>query len=321
MNKAHQSDFAHLVGPSVRTASLPQAYLDPRYMQSLAEFGEPLSLPRSGASYLKRPIDGLGNYDGLGGYPYLVCADWKALAVDLAELDETLVSFSAVPEPFGKFTIDDLQAAFPHRVVRFKDHYVADLERPILDIVSSHHRKEAERALSMVNVEFLVRPLDRLDEWVSLFAGAIERFNLSGLPAFSRRAFEQHVSIPGVSMSVCWHEGSAVAAHLWFQQGDVVYAHLAAGSIRGRAIGADYALYFSDIDFFSGRARWIDWGGVAGARPDTGSGLDRFKRGWSTGTRVAYFCGRVMDSRRYARFSEPVGETHYFPAYRLGEFK
>jgi len=60
-----------------------------------------------------------------------------------------------------------------------------------------------------------------------------------------------------------------------------------------------------------------------GARAEEESGLSRFKRGWSTGVRTAYFCGRIFDEKRYQEIREQrsLPATSYFPAYRLGEFE
>jgi hypothetical protein len=50
--------------------------------------------------------------------------------------------------------------------------------------------------------------------------------------------------------------------------------------------------------------------------------LSRFKRGWATGTRTAYFCGRIFDRANYREITRASGcmATDYFPAYRQGEF-
>jgi hypothetical protein len=53
------------------------------------------------------------------------------------------------------------------------------------------------------------------------------------------------------------------------------------------------------------------------------SGLDRFKQGWSTDFRTAYFCGRIFDRKKYEEIVRlrNVPATSYFPAYRVGEFR
>jgi hypothetical protein len=65
--------------------------------------------------------------------------------------------------------------------------------------------------------------------------------------------------------------------------------------------------------------KWLDLGSGSGVRQEP-DGLGRFKNGWATGARTAYFGGRILDRAAYARLAERAGETEYFPAYRAGEF-
>ena len=50
--------------------------------------------------------------------------------------------------------------------------------------------------------------------------------------------------------------------------------------------------------------------------------LSKYKSGWSTDIRVTCFAGRVFDAERYEEITKAngIGVTHYFPAYREGEF-
>jgi hypothetical protein len=296
-------------------------YLNAGYAWALREFGEPVELPACGAYLLRRAIPGTDRFDAMGLYPYLACADWSVLPRDLASLEGELVSFAATPDPFGSYTRDDLERAFPDHLVRFKDHFVADLSRPLDEIVSKHHRKESEKALRVVDVEFSETPVEHLDDWMALFAEAVRRFRLTGIRAFSRRSFEEQLSLPGVVMSLASAGGNVVAAHIQIHDGHVGYAHLAAALPEARALGATYALYFREIEHYAGRLAWLDWGGGAGVE-DHRSGLTRFKRGWSTDTRPVYFGGRILDPEGYrvlrATMLEDPGT--YFPAYRAGEF-
>ena len=59
-----------------------------------------------------------------------------------------------------------------------------------------------------------------------------------------------------------------------------------------------------------------------GVESNCTDGLSQFKRGWSTGTRTAYFCGRIFDHKSYAEIvkAKGIAATTYFPAYRKGEF-
>ena len=292
------------------------AYLSPQYAQSLAEFGTLIHLPRSGGWLLRRAIPGTDAYDAMGCYPMFACEDWRALRADLLTLGDELVSVSLVPDPFGDYRIEDLHAAFPDRMIAFKPHYIADLHLPTEVIVSRHHRKYARRALARMQVEFPARPIEHLALWNELFQSSIDRFHMQGVRSFSPACFAQQLALPGAVLSLAYHEGEPVAAHFYLLGGDVAYAHLSAATDTGRALGADYAIYHSYINHMRNQVRWIDWGGEVGLATD--GPLSQFKRGWSSTTRQAYFCGRILNAERYARLSAAAGtsESEFFPAYR-----
>jgi hypothetical protein len=104
---------------------------------------------------------------------------------------------------------------------------------------------------------------------------------------------------------------------------DVAYAHLSALSPTGYEVGAAYALLWTAIEQLDEAIRWIALGGGAGVQTNNADGLSRFKRGWSTETRTAYFCGRTLDPEAYKAVVEVRGKRQrpYFPAYRCGEFR
>ena len=287
----------------------------------MAEFGEPIALERSGGWLLRRPIPGTSWYDAIAPYPFLVCQDWRALATDLAELESDLVSVSAAPDPFGNYGPDELKAAFPDHLVPFKEHFFADLSVPEVEGVGRKHRKQGERALQNLEVKVCPQPREHLDEWISLFDPVIVRFGLRGMRAFSREAFERHFALPGVTMTRAMLGDRTLAAHVLLQHDGVAYAHLAAHRPEARDHATTYALYLFERRYFTGRARAINWGGVAGVSGDS-SGLSAFKRSWSTGTQPAYFAGRILDRQRYVQLSERLTDptSRYFPAYRAGEF-
>ncbi|MCL4499872.1 MAG: hypothetical protein M1335_06500, partial [Chloroflexi bacterium] len=77
------------------------------------------------------------------------------------------------------------------------------------------------------------------------------------------------------------------------------------------------------LDYFSSTGvKWLDIGSGPGLHCDGADGLSRFKRGWSTTSRMAYFCGRILNRPRYLEIAgaRPATGTGYFPAYREGEF-
>jgi hypothetical protein len=297
-------------------------YMHPKYGDSLREFGEPVQLPRCGGSILERSIPGTTYHDAMGCYPLFVCNDWTQLSLDLEDMREKLVSLALVTDPFGKYDEVYLRQCFNDVVRVFKEHFIADLHRPLDSTVSSHHRYYARKAVRNLLLEECQEPARSIDEWVTLYANLVNRHNLKGVKAFSRETFAKQLSIPGTVMLRAMQQGVPVAAQVWFVQGDVAYSHLTAISEEGYAMRASYALYWFAMEFFSGKVRWLDFGAGAGVKSDGKDGLTRFKKGWSTGTRTAYFCGRIFDPEKYAEIVKVkgIGPTEYFPAYRKGEF-
>ncbi len=296
-------------------------YLHPDYVRSLAAFGEPRLLPRSGGSVLIRDIAGTSQKDALGVYPLVCCRDWSALAEDLAAESAGWVSLALVVDSFSGLGEPELRRLFdPVRL--FKEHFVAELGPPVEALASKHHRYYARQSLKTVGVETVERPSAHLDEWSELYAELIRRHELRGIKAFNREAFATQLAIPGMVMLRAADAQGAVGMHLWYVQGDVAYSHLAAFNERGYDAMAAYALYWHAITWFTGRVRFLNFGAGAGVSTDATDGLTRFKRGWSNASRSAWFCGRVFDRGAYDHLTAeraPAGTT-FFPAYRAGEF-
>jgi hypothetical protein len=296
-------------------------YLHPGYAESLAEFGTPRLLPRSEGWALEREVPGFPFRDAMGCYPLFACQDWSQLPSDLDGLGGQWVSLALVADPFGAYDPADLCRWFD--VVRpFKEHFVTDLRRPPQAVVSKHRRHLARKALRRLSVERCAEPVRHLGEWLGLYATLTQRHRLRGVQAFSERAFARQLSVPGITMFRAVSRGTTVGADLWYEQGEVGYGHLAALSPEGYRLGASYALLWSAIEYFAGRVRWLHLGAGAGAGNAGDDGLTAFKRGWATGTRTAYFCGRVFDRQRYAEAANARGAPadDYFPAYRKDEF-
>ena len=298
-------------------------YLHPDYAASLAEFGAPRELPRCKGWVLVRSVAGSSHRDAMGCYPLFACQDWSRLHEDLETL-EGLVSLALVTDPFGDYSPDYLRRCFPDVMRPFKEHYVIDLSASPLDSVCRHHRRYARKALRHVVVERCEEPLAFLDDWVRLYDHLIERHRIRGIPAFSRRAFEIQLQVPGLIAFRAVYGGKTVGMLLWYVQGEVGYYHLGASSPAGYEQRASFALFWRAFEYFIERAdlRWLNLGAGAGLKRNVADGLSRFKRGWATGTRTAYFCGRIFDREKYEHLvrARGVPPTPYFPAYRLGEF-
>ena len=292
-------------------------YLNPDYAASLAEFGRPLGLPRSGGTLLVRAIPGSLDLDAIGPYPLFCCGDWSKLPEDLANLPENLVSVVLVTDPFASIDPLTLEGAFSHGLTRYKDHHIIDLEVSLEDSACSHHLRNARWALARLTVEEIEEPRSGLDVWSGLYRELISRHGLTGISRFSRESFAIQLRVPGLAAFQARDDaGEVVGMVLWYCQGAVGYYHLAAYSPRGYAAKASYALFWECADRLRGRVRWLSLGAGAGGTSDAGDGLTRFKRGWSPLTRPVYLGRHVLNPGLYAELHRGRPAGGFFPAYR-----
>ncbi len=298
------------------------AYADPRYARGLSEFGEPLALARSGGWILSRKVPGgSADRDAMGSYPLFACRDWRRLGEDLDDLGRDLVSLVLVVEPFAAVTRSELRRCFDS-VEPFKRHHLVDLSHPPELTASHHHRKMARRAFRTVQVDVCRHPASFLDVWTDLYDGLVARKNLDGIKAFSPAAFAQHLRVPGTLMLVARLDGIVVGADWYYRAGEVAYAHLAAFTSDGYAVGASYALQWRAIEILKAYgARWLTLGAGAGPEPSPDDGLEWFKAGWASATAETQIAARVFDRDRYADLVAQAGAqlTNYFPGYRVDE--
>ena len=298
-------------------------YLHETYARSLAEFGVPRNLHHSQGWVLVRPIAGFAHHDAMGCYPLFACRDWSKLVQDLQDLSDDLVALSVVTDPFGQYDAAYLRQCFVDVVKPFKQHFVIDLHRPVESYVNKHHLRNARKARQTLRVKKCEQPVLLLDDWTALYDTLIERHDITGITHFSRASFAMQLQVPGLVALRAVHKGETVGMLLWYVQGEVGYYHLGAYSPLGYELRASFALFPFAIEYFKASGlRWLNIGAGAGVGSDGTDGLTRFKKGWSTGTRMAYFCGKIFDHARYREIVRAKGVvgTDYFPAYRLGEF-
>jgi hypothetical protein len=309
---AHPTDDCPVTGPT--------GYGHAAYAAALAEFGTPRHLPQAGGWVLERAIPGTAARDAMGCYPLFTCEDWMQLGADLAAVGTDLVSMAIVTDPMADADQNMLARTFD-RVVPFKPHFIVDYAAPGYRI-SSHHRYYAKKATAGLVVSIGPPAPEFLDTWLGLYDTLIARHGIGGMRAFSRASFAAQLQVPGLVVAMASVDGEVCGAHLWYEQGTTAYSHLAAFSPLGYDRMASYALYAAAIDFFRSRVRYLDIGAGAGLQSDGQDGLTRFKRGWASGVRPVYFCGRIFDPPTYrqlvAAHAHPT--TAYFPAYRHGEF-
>ncbi|MCM3875990.1 MAG: GNAT family N-acetyltransferase [Thermoanaerobaculia bacterium] len=293
------------------------------YAASLSEFGAPHRLPLCQGWVLRRRIPGFDSWDAMGCYPLFACRDWSRLPLDLVEMETGLVSLTVVTDPFGEYDEAHLRRCFGDLVAPFKEHFIVDLGRSPDSFIQSHHRRNARKAFEYLRVERCEDALLFLDEWCDFYSNLMVRHKIRGLAAFSRAAFARQLGVPGIVAFRATREGRSVGMNLWYVQGDAAYYHLGAYSDDGYRFHASFALFRRALeDFADAGLHHLDLGAGAGAAGDGADGLSRFKRGWATGTRTAYLCGRIFDRPLYASLTQARGnaDTVYFPAYRAGEF-
>lgn len=319
---------AHLISEIslyVNTSSTPSAsgYASSEYAEALTEIGRPRLLKSSGCWVLERAIPGSSYLDIMGCYPLCDCRDGEHLATDLAELGQEFICFSAVLDPFGEYDPDALATWFPERAIAFKEHFVVDLTVPYDQSVCAHHRRNARRALHDVTVEHLPKPQDYAQQWCQLYANLIRRHAIRGFAAFSESSLVKQLNVPGTVVFRAVRNGETVGMVIWYVSGEVGYYHLGAYSELGYELRSAFALFWISIDYFaSGGLRWLNLGGGAGISNKQEDGLSRFKRGWTTCTRTAFFCGKVLNQTRYQELVDQSNtrDTTFFPAYRAADF-
>jgi hypothetical protein len=258
----------------------------------------------------------------MGCYPLLACADWSVLANDLGA-GHPWTTLVAVTDPFGPGATD-LRAAFPDLCRPYKEHFVTDLTRPPAEFVDPHHLRNATRARRAVTVHRGEPTPQLLGTWCALYRALIAKHSITGIAAFSDESFARQFRVPGLVVQWGEIDGQIAGMVLWYVIGDRAYYHLGAYSATGYDARCSFALFVDAIEWFPTRGvRWLALGAGAGAVNDTTDGLTRFKRGWATGTRSVYLCGRVFDRDRYRALCALRGvppDGAYFPAYRTGEF-
>jgi Acetyltransferase (GNAT) domain len=306
-----------------RTELDMSGYASAEYAHSLAEFGDPLALPAAETWLLTRELPCGGGKDAIGCYPLTCCTHWDNLSRDLAELPAEVVSVALVADPAARLPTGLLRDCFPDVCYHYKDHYFADLSQPLATFVASHHQRNVRKAARSLRIECVKNPANYLEIWNQLYTHLVERHAVRGIAAFSPTAFRRLMEVPGLRAYVASAGEKIVGMLLWLIMNDKAYYHLAAYSERGYSLKASFALFWQSLESLAAeKMAWAALGGGAGAL-SASEGLSRFKQGWSTETRPAYFCGRILDRKRYAELVALSGNpaTSYFPAYRAPRLK
>jgi hypothetical protein len=204
----------------------------------------------------------------------------------------------------------------------YKDHFIADLEKDIDDIISKHHRRKVKKAMKQIHIEKCDDPLEVFDSWWKLYQNLIMKYEIKGIRAFSKNAFKVQLSIPGITVFKAIYMDKIVGIQLWFDNGNVAYSHLSAYSDEGYDLSVSYAIRYFSIEYFKEKnTPFLSMGAGSGIGIKK-EGLTHFKKGWSTGTKKVYFCGKINNKKRYNEIFKKnrLYSNNYFPPYRKGDF-
>lgn len=291
-------------------------YLAPSYARSFAP-AVVCHLPQSGGWLLHRPIAGTSAFDVIGLYPYLCCRRWDALADDLESLRGGPVSIVAATDPFGDNDPLRLSQAFDF-ARPFKEHFVIDTALPLEAHVKRSHRDIARRALRRVDVTVAEQPADWAGDWIRLYDILCARHDITGTRRFAEATLTRQLDVPGAVLFRAALGDQTIGLDLWYVQDGVAHGHLAAFDAEGYRLRASYATKLFMIEYFRHSVAWINLGGTPGGN----EGLADFKRGFASGTRSSWLCGRIFDRAACDRITAARGiapDTAYFPPYRTGE--
>jgi hypothetical protein len=296
-------------------------YSHPDYAHSLTEFGEPLELPACGGWVLVRPIPGFPAKDAMGCYPLFSCQDFSKIGIDLEKLKRDLVSLVLVTDPFIEIEPQVLAQNFDI-AKPYKKHFIVDLTNNFeLTVPRRTHKQYARKSLRDIRVEIILRPEEMLDEWFELYQNLIARHNITGIQAFSKTCFAKQLQLPGLFMAVgrMNSNNDIVGILLLINHGNHAYAHLIAVSQIGYSYNASYGLYWEAFKYLESIHCQYCWlGAAAGINDDPTDGLSMFKKGWSSSTRLAYLCGKIINREMYNYINKNLNKYNidYFPTYR-----
>jgi Acetyltransferase (GNAT) domain len=291
-------------------------YATIEFGESLRHIGEPIYVPEWGTTVLRREC-GIGHYDAVGTYPITVFKPDCDLLAGLDRLAHLgLVSVALVIEDGLRPDLDYFERTFDF-TRPFKQHYLYDRSRPATPY-SKHHRYEIRRAVQAVRVERF-HLAERLDEWIALYQGLVDRHGLANtMHAFPRAHHGALARLPGAVAVGAFVGERLVSCHIWVCHDGHAMSHLAASSEEGYAARAAYAVNAASIELLA-ECRTLNFGGAAGAAHEAENGLMRFKRGFANAAAPAYLCGNVLAQDAYDELSRLAGapsDAAYFPAYR-----
>jgi len=203
-----------------------------------------------------------------------------------------------VTDSFGAYEEALLRASF-HRVLAFKQHFVADLTQPLETSTSANHRRNARAALRRLTVDVPANREACLDDWCALYERLAAERRIVGIRRFSAPFVRGPVS-PAGPRRAAGARGRRHGRHapLAARRSSRAQPPFRSKCPRVRAVRRLRAA-LARPRALCRQVRWLHLGAGPGVTAQADDGVSSFKRGWATGTRPAYFCGRICAPERY----------------------
>ena len=298
-------------------------YQSKEYAKSFQEVGTPCQLSKSLGWLIIRKIPDCQFFDAMGCYPFMICSDWVHLESDLSEIKDEIITLTVITDPAGNYTKKLLEHIFPELCTPFKEHFVVELQTNWKQSISSNHKRNAQKAVKNIEIEYVDNPHAYIHTWCRLYGNLIKRHKITGITKFSPEAFDQQLRAPGIGAHRAIYNGQTVGMVLWYIHDQHVYYHLGAYDELGYENKVSFAIFIKAFEQFADQGKkQIYLGAGAGLNPQADDGLTRFKRGWANNTRTVYLCGRILNKKKYDLLVKEFGpqQMNYFPAYRSPEF-
>lgn len=299
---------------------MANGYASFAYASAFSSWGRLRSLLRSGGYLIERVLPA-GHYtDMTCCYPVFGCRDWKQLGGDLDDLPEELVTVTLVSDALATINESDLLEFFPW-VRPLSEHFVIDLEVPLENRISKHHRRKLRQVeRDGLQIKIVDDTTGFLPEWMRLYTHLVEKRSINGPRRFSVQALAAQLRVPGTVLVCAERKGQILGADWYYVDNGRVYAHLSAYSEAGYASAVSYPLMHYALEYFRDSCGIIDLGGVPNDR-GSDSGLGYFKSGWSTHRLPSFVCGKVLNTDIYKRLTAKRKTVDYFPPYRFREYR
>ncbi len=254
----------------------------------------------------------------MGCYPLFCCSNWDGLADDIYNKRNDWVSFSIVTDPFHDTNEEKLKTIFNEKVMPFKNHFIVKLQDDWQTFIDKTHFLKARNAIRTIKIERVESPLNFIDVWNGLYTNLINRHQITGITKFSKKAFKGMFETPGLSVYNATLNDEIIGMVLFYEMDEVVYYHLGAYSEMGYKQNASFGIFLRAIKDFSNAGKtYLNLGAGAGLIETANDGLARFKKGWASEERTAWFCGTVFNKELYGELTKKLDRANsYFPLYR-----